>query len=108
MAKRTGIITAKSLRVRTGPGTSYPIVGGLKGGDRVEILDDSRSWYEIVYDQGSAYVSGKYVASLYGFITGNGVRVRKGPATNTPVEGTLNRGDKVEVLAKQGVWYNRH
>ena len=40
-----------------------------------------------------------------GTCTGNGVRVRTGAGTNYTAIGSLNVGDQVEVLAKEGGWY---
>lgn len=56
-----GWIMADSLRVRGGAGLSYEIVGGLKAGDRVEIIGKNGDWYEIRFGEEIGYVSGQYL-----------------------------------------------
>lgn len=57
-----GWITADSLRVRGGAGLSHEIIGGLKAGDRVEILGKTGDWYEIRFGEDAVgYVSGQYL-----------------------------------------------
>lgn len=54
---KKGTVTASSLNIRSGAGTTYSIVGGLKKGDIVDVLSTSGSWYKI--SQG--YVSSQYI-----------------------------------------------
>ena len=67
--KRTGtVIDAEDgLRVRSGPGTSYDIMGGLSNHTRVLILDEADGWYHIMYltrsnHAATGYVSGDYIS----------------------------------------------
>ena len=59
-------VVSESLRVRSGPGTGYPILGGLQPGAQVTLLlrsVDAR-WFQIVYPPGSdkiGWVSAEYV-----------------------------------------------
>ena len=53
-----GLITASSLNVRSGAGTTYGKVGSLKGGTVVDIVADlGNGWYQI----DSGYISSDYV-----------------------------------------------
>ena len=57
-----GIVRVDSvLNVRSGPGTSYSILGQLGDGDTVVITGTSGSWYCIEYNQATGYVSSDYV-----------------------------------------------
>lgn len=56
-----GWITADSMRVRSGAGLSYEVIGGITGGEKVEILGKNGDWYEIRFGEGSGYVSGQYL-----------------------------------------------
>ncbi len=56
-----GRVTAAALNVRSGPGTSFPVVGGLQRGDRVVILGSQNGWHRISFGSGDAWVSGAYV-----------------------------------------------
>ncbi len=56
-----GWITADSMRVRSGAGLSYEVIGGITGGERVEILGKTGDWYQIRFGDGVGYVSGQYL-----------------------------------------------
>jgi len=69
-----GCVTASSLRVRTGPGTEYPVMSGLSRGDcaAFDARNDSSTWIRLALDedapgQGQAedgkrlWVSGEYI-----------------------------------------------
>ena len=51
-----------SVNVRSGPGTKYSIVGGLKRGDRVEWLGSEGKWGRVRYGGMICYVYGKYLS----------------------------------------------
>lgn len=56
--QKRGLITASSLNVRSGAGTSYNKVGSLKAGAVVDIVADlGNGWYQI----DSGYISAEYV-----------------------------------------------
>lgn len=57
-----GWITADSMRVRSGAGLNYEVIGGITGGERVEILGKSGDWYQIRFGEGTGYVSGQYLS----------------------------------------------
>ena len=56
-----GIDPDSVLNVRSGPGTQYGIVGKLKNGDTVTILETSGSWYKISAGSLTGYVSAAYI-----------------------------------------------
>lgn len=56
-----GKVTANKLNVRSGPSTSYSIVGTLNNGENVEILGRDNNWYKISYDNLTGYVSASYI-----------------------------------------------
>lgn len=60
----TGVVIARSLNVRVGAGTSYAIVGTLRRNAKVSIVETvaNGSWAKIKYNNGTAYVSMKYIA----------------------------------------------
>jgi len=57
----TGRVTARTLNVRAGPGTSFTVVGGLRQGDAVVILNSQDGWHRISFGSGEGWVSGAYV-----------------------------------------------
>lgn len=40
-------VKVQSARLRSGPGTHYPVVKGLKKGDRVTIIKEQGSWAQV-------------------------------------------------------------
>jgi TolB protein len=58
-----GRVTAYGLNVRTGPGTAYPIVGGLSLDDVVEIggKNAAGDWLQIAYNGQEGWVAAAYV-----------------------------------------------
>jgi Tol biopolymer transport system component len=58
-----GRVTAYGLNVRTGPGTAYPIIGGLSLGDSVEVVgkNTAGTWLQIAYSGQEAWISAAYV-----------------------------------------------
>ena len=56
-----GTVTANRLNVRSGPSTSYNIVGTLNNGENVEILSRDNNWYEVSANNLTGYVSASYI-----------------------------------------------
>jgi uncharacterized protein YraI len=79
-----GRVTAYGLNVRSGPGTAYPIVGGLSRGDSVEVVGKNATddWLQIVYNgQGEFNGQRAWIAAAYVDPVENGEwrRCRKSP-----------------------------
>lgn len=58
---KEGWITADSMRVRGGPGLIYEVIGGITGGEKVEITGKTGDWYHIKFGDTTGYVSGQYL-----------------------------------------------
>ena len=58
-----GYVSAEWLNVRNGDSTENEILGCLKKGTEVNIVDETENgWYQINFECGTAYVSGKYIS----------------------------------------------
>jgi len=55
--------TTADLNLRTGPGTSYPIITMMPKGSSVEILDTSSAWPKVRYGSTVGYASPSYLSS---------------------------------------------
>ncbi len=53
-----------NLNVRTGPGTSYQVVGYLLSGDKVKILGEENGWYKVQFNASTGTKNG-YVSKDY-------------------------------------------
>ena len=97
-----GIVIAKELNVRADADQSSTRVGGLKYGDRVEILEKSGTWgrtkngwisLNYVYQDGT---TGTRTGA--GTVTGSQLHIRSGPGTGYTSIGSYNQGDRVTIL----------
>ncbi|MBQ8748283.1 MAG: SH3 domain-containing protein [Oscillospiraceae bacterium] len=116
--KVTGTINVQEwLRVRSGPGTSYSVVGYLKPQQKVEILEQSTvgsmKWGKIA----EGWISMDYVILDAGSSSGNNdnttattwtgkviadeLLIRSGPGTNYSILGYLTEGTPVTITEKK-------
>lgn len=112
---QTGTVkVSDSLRVRSGPGTSYAVCGYLNNGNKVQITEIktvgatrwgkiANGWISLDYvvldgssDSGTASTSAKTV-------TASCLCVRSGAGTGNQIVGYLYNGSKVEILETKSV-----
>ena len=131
----TRMYATRAVNVRSGPSTSYYILGSLEQNEMVmatgRVYD---GWYEIQWGSyGYAYVAGNYLSySKYEpgynpnyncypsrrgvtlkvcqdcgdiYYATTALNVRQGPSTKYSIVGSLNRGQKCTVVGKSGNWY---
>lgn len=61
--KNGKVTSTVSLNVRSGPGTSYSIIGKLNGGDVVELKAKNSGWYKVKLSNGTTgWVSANYIS----------------------------------------------
>ena len=116
---KTGVVTATSLNVRSGYGTSYLRIGSLSKGTKVEVVESKNGWYKIKYKTGYGCVSADYVnldstqskpptipeVIKTGVVTATSLNVRSGYGTSYSKIGSLLKGTKVEVVESKNGWY---
>jgi N-acetylmuramoyl-L-alanine amidase len=117
----TGTVTADSLRVRKGPGTTFQVIGSLKSGQAVEILTSNNNWAEIKTETIRGWVSREYIntssnsnktgtpaqtgnTNTKGIITADSLNVREKPSTNSPTIGSLKKGAEVSIFSQSNGW----
>lgn len=78
----TGLVTATTLNVRSGPGTNYPVVAKVKKNEYIRVFAGVGNWY-IVQVEGDyiGAVSKQYVKPIYPSSNGGGTN--SNPNTNT-------------------------
>ena len=57
----SGTVTGNGVRVRSGPGTGYNVLGYMNSGSTVSILGEESGWYKITYNGQTGYISADYV-----------------------------------------------
>ena len=112
-----GIVTASSLRIRSGPSASTETIGYLPNGAEVSIIGRQTGWYRIELAENTyGYVSADYIEIIdseqepeitrTAYSTGNNVRVRSEPSTSSAILSNLNRGDSFTVMGEiENGWY---
>ena len=114
--KVTGTINVQEwLRVRSGPGTSYSVVGYLKPQQKVEILEQStvgsmkwgkiaEGWISMDYvilDSNGSSNNNATTNTWTGKVIADELLIRSGPGTNYSILGYLTEGTAVTVTEKR-------
>ena len=125
----TGTIQGTDVRVRSGPSTSYSVLGVEDTGETMPVTGVSGAWYKVSYNGSTGYVHSAYMSLSYGDSSsgstsssdsssssgstdsGTGtinayyVRMRSGPSTSYSILGTYNKGTEMTVTGSSGDWY---
>ncbi len=116
-ASGTTMVATANVNVRTGPSTSYSILGFLTKGTTITKVGTSGSWTKVVYNGSYAYVYSSYLSVYSGsggssssgtllYAIEDDVAVRSGPSTAYRAIGYLDEGDTVTYLGTSGSsWY---
>lgn len=121
-------VLTDDLRVRSGPGTNFSVVGFLNASaTSVQYLEENENWVKVHSDGVEGWVSKEFVTILAkkkkksqpeptesteetegqsATITTDGLNIRSEPSTQSEVLGSLSSGQQVEVLAIRGEWLN--
>ena len=106
------------LNVRSGPNTTYSILGTLANGTKITVTEENSTWYKLSYNGRTGYISKTYTSDetvsttptqptqKTGTVNSSiGLNVRTGPATSFKIMGSLTNGTKVTILEQSGSWY---
>ncbi len=98
------VVTASLLRLRSGAGTSYSILGNLSEGTSLKVLDTSTSgWVKVQTPSGqTGYVSTDYVKLLYNGETGP--HTNGGSDAISATSATIPQGKTLWLTASSGSW----
>ena len=98
-------VTADTLNVRSGPGTSNAAVGTVSKGTVVTAVAEQNGWKQITAPV-AGWVSAQFLqaAPAQFTVTADSLNVRSGPGTSNPAVGTLSKGTVVTAVAEQGGW----
>lgn len=101
------VTVSESVRIRSGPGTFYPILGQFQGGEKITITQTFTQGGTVWGEFDSGWVSLDYtdyfdkIWPKTGKVTGTGVNVRSGPGTDYSKKYQLNTGDPVTIHERQ-------
>ncbi|PGL73269.1 C40 family peptidase [Bacillus sp. AFS055030] len=110
--------TGNGVRVRSGAGTSYQILGSVNKNQKLDVISLSNGWYKIKFNGSTGYISASYVGKVTesnntdqsvspgNYIsTGNGVRIRSGASTSYQILGSVNKNQRLDVISVSNGWY---
>ncbi len=106
-----------NLNIRKEASENGEIVGKIKNGGAVEVLDTADNWVHITSGEVEGYVSADYLVTgdtavelanqLVAYVataTGDGLRIRKEPSTDSEIIINVSTGEKLDVVEELGDW----
>lgn len=95
----TGLVTASTLNVRSGPGTNYPVVAKVKKNEYIRVFAGVGNWY-IVQVEGDyvGAVSKEYVKAIYPNSSGGGTSSSGGNSSGNNTNTANLTADELEVF----------
>lgn len=118
--KTTAEANTNQLRVRTGPGTNFRIIGYLNKGQVVSVLEDNENWLKISAGFGDGWVAREYLdfkdktnnnseqennnKSIGTGTVTETLNIRSEPSTTGIVIGKLAKGVSVSIYSKENNW----
>ncbi|GCD12520.1 SH3 domain-containing protein [Clostridium tagluense] len=92
--EKHGVITANLLNVRSGAGTTYPVIGSIKLGSKVTMYENTNGFYKITYAGKTSYISELYVKVVNESSTSSVTPI---PVTKATGVGTITASDFLSV-----------
>ncbi|MBZ9636854.1 C40 family peptidase [Clostridium sp. FP1] len=92
--EKYGVITANVLNIRSGAGTTYPVIGSIKLGSKVTMYENTNGFYKITYSGKTSYISELYVKVVNENSTSS---VTPTPVTKATGVGTITASDFLSV-----------
>ncbi|PKM78889.1 MAG: hypothetical protein CVU88_08640, partial [Firmicutes bacterium HGW-Firmicutes-13] len=105
------LVKVSVLNVREGPGTNYRIIGRVTLNQQLEILERRQDWLRVKLPNNQAgWVAAEFVKETgQAFktirVNANLVNIRSGPGTNYSIITRVQRNDELQVLNREGDWY---
>ena len=113
----SGTVNGDYVRMRSGPGTGYSILGTYNKGTALTINGTESGWTKVTIGGVNGYIRSDYVAvggssggqgqttTQTGYINGTSVRMRSGPNTSSTILGVYNTGTAMTITGSSGNWY---
>ncbi len=105
-----GKVNAGTLNIRKKPDLNARVIGQLKRGDIIDVLNELDEWYQIILKnkKEGGYVYKKYIEIVReeksGVITANNLNVRSQPNTEGEILGKVHKNDIVNILKELSEW----
>lgn len=111
--KAIGLVTGDYVRIRSDANTDASIISNVTHGTPVALTDVKGSWYKVLYNGHSGYMSADYVQAkltagdlnAYGIVTTNELNVRAGSNSGTEIVTTVKKDACVNVTGFDKGWF---
>ncbi|TCP25993.1 N-acetylmuramoyl-L-alanine amidase [Scopulibacillus darangshiensis] len=101
-------VGASSLNVRTKPGHSANVIGSVKRGATVQVLDEKYGWAKISASGIKGWVASQFLMNgksvSGGEVIADSLRLREKPSSSSGVVKMLSRGTHVTILSEKYGW----
>ena len=110
-------IASSSLRMRSGPSTSYDIIDMTYRDEIYPVLGESEGWFQIRKDGRTGWVGASFVhrigedtgvSNIRLRVTASALNVRTGPSTSYDRIGQVTSGEVFLLQEHQGGWHKIH
>lgn len=97
-----------ALKIRSGRGTNYKILGSMPSGTLVTVTDISSGWGKVTYNGITGYSSMQYLkevtTSNYNYKTTANLNMRSGRSTKYKILRTIPKGTSLYITSISGGW----
>ncbi len=104
-------VNVDSLKVRSGPGLTYNIIGAVIKNDKLDVISKEKDWLQVNFGNSTGWVASWYTTTESLELTNkqivskvNQLNVRTEPTTSSAVIGQLQEGDSADAYKSQGDW----
>lgn len=102
------VVKPEVLNVRSGPSTTYPVIGKLKEGKWISTVQDDNEWYEVKLANGTGFVLGKSLSRISNTVKlrvkSSVANVREKPNQNANIVMKLKEDDSIKGIEFLGDW----
>lgn len=113
LVTQVATVNATSLRLRSGPSTSYSTIDIAPAGDYVTVTGKSGEWYRVKYNLQDGFMHEGYLKTYfakntelgYGTVTASTVNLRSGPGTSYQSVAKAYEGEKAYIIGFNQQWY---
>ncbi|WP_031406775.1 N-acetylmuramoyl-L-alanine amidase [Geobacillus vulcani] len=105
-------VTVDKLRLRQKPSFDGRVIGYLRQGDQVAVIQEEGQWKKVVSEDAIGWVAASYLTTAEsagavqtGVVTVDSLNVRAAPSLEAERIGRLGQGDRVEIVAAKRGWY---
>ncbi|MEG6523255.1 N-acetylmuramoyl-L-alanine amidase [Desulfotomaculum sp. 1211_IL3151] len=124
---KVAVVNGDSLNVRNGPSTTNNVVGNVKKGEKLTILEQKGDWYKVQGTNITGWVASWLVTvqnkpdtpppvttppatskpttdNQVAVINTDNLNLRSGPGTDHGVAGQVSRGIRLPIISRSGQW----